>query len=271
MNELVLLRSTSFNNVELDCYVEPTQQDKGDFWATREQIGRLLEYENPEISIANIHNRHSERLCKFSTLTKLIRVEGGREVAREVTVYNFKGLLEICRYSNQPKANAVMDWLWEVADEIRKTGSYSTKPSDEEDRELRRKELDDNRIALNLEGAKILQRMIDAPAVPLSDESKAVIQHEVFKLVTGGECLAMLPPVSEKYYTATELGSIFGVSSKKIGKIAKAHGLKSPEGEGSQFGKWVLSKSPYSAHQCSTFIYNNDARDWFTDHKDLLF
>ena len=29
-------------------------------------------------------------------------------VTREVIVYNFKGLLEICRYSNQPKANAVM-------------------------------------------------------------------------------------------------------------------------------------------------------------------
>ena len=127
MKELVLVKQTKFEGVELDCYVEPTQEDKGNFWATREQIGRLLEYAEPEISVANIHNRHSERLDKFSTLIKLIRVEGGREVLREVTVYNFKGLLEICRYSNQPKADAVMDWLWEVADEIRRTGSYSLK------------------------------------------------------------------------------------------------------------------------------------------------
>ena len=218
-------------------------------------------------AIGKIHQRNQERLDRFSRVHQIDLPSGG---SQEVVLYNFKGLLEICRYSNQPKANAVMDWLWEVADEIRRTGSYSTKP-DIEDRELRRKELDDKRIALNLEGAKILQHMIDAPAVPLSDESKAVIQHEVFKLVTGGECLAMLPPVSEKFYSATELGSIFGVSSKKIGKIAKAHGLKSPEGESSQFGKWVLSKSPYSVHQCSTFIYNNEARDWFTEHKELLF
>ena len=125
MKDLVLVKQTKFEGVELDCYVEPTQEDKGNFWATREQIGRLLEYAEPEISVANIHNRHSERLDKFSTLIKLIRVEGGREVLREVTVYNFKGLLEICRYSNQPKADAVMDWLWKVADEIRRTGSYS--------------------------------------------------------------------------------------------------------------------------------------------------
>jgi hypothetical protein len=36
-------------------------------------------------------------------------VEGERTVTRSVKVYSFKGLLEICRYSNQPKANAVMD------------------------------------------------------------------------------------------------------------------------------------------------------------------
>ena len=127
MNKLVLVKQTEFEGTPFDCYVKPKQEDKGDFWATREQIGRLLEYENPEISVANIHNRHSERLDKFSTLTKLIRVEGGREVAREVTVYSFKGLLEVCRYSNQPKADAVMDWLFDVADEIRRTGRYSLK------------------------------------------------------------------------------------------------------------------------------------------------
>ena len=69
--------------------------------------------------------RNKERLDKFSTSTKLVRVEGGREVEREVIVYSFKGLLEICRYSKQPKANAVIDWLWSVADEIRRTGSYT--------------------------------------------------------------------------------------------------------------------------------------------------
>lgn len=125
MNELVLVKRAEFNGVELDCYVKPKQKDKGDFWATREQIGRLLEYEEPMKAIAKIHERHSERLDKFSTIVKLTTVEGSREVAREVTVYSFKGLLEICRYSNQPKADAVMDWLFEVADEIRRTGSYT--------------------------------------------------------------------------------------------------------------------------------------------------
>lgn len=125
MNELVLVKQAEFDGVALDCYIEATQTDKGDFWATREQIGQLLGYQNAEISIANIHNRNRDRLDKFSTLTKLIRVEGGRKVEREVTLYSFKGLLEICRYSHKPRADAVMDWLFDVADEIRRTGSYS--------------------------------------------------------------------------------------------------------------------------------------------------
>ena len=126
MNKLQLLTTKQFNGCTLDCYVEPTQKDKSDFWATRTQIGQLLEYEDPMRAIAHIHERNKERLNKFSSVVNLSTLEGSRTVTREVTVYSFKGLLEICRYSNQPKADALMDWLWDVADEIRRTGSYST-------------------------------------------------------------------------------------------------------------------------------------------------
>ncbi len=260
MKRLQLLTTKTFNGVQFDCYVE-TENSSYDFWATRSQIGQLLEYEDPMKAVAKIHERNRERLDRFSTIVKLTTVEGEREVNREVTVYNFKGLLEICRYSGQPKADAIMDWLWEVADEIRRTGSYSLSTRNSKDAEVK---------AIDLERAKFIQQMADIPALHLSDESKAVIIHEAFKIVTGHEFLNMLPEVTEKYYSATDLGEIFGVSSKKIGKIAKAYGLKSAEGEASQFGKWVLSKSQYSSHQCSTFIYNQKAKDWFKEHITLL-
>ena len=120
-----LLATKTFNGVALDCYIEPEQTDKGSFWATSEQIGRLLEYVAPDVSIRKIHQRNKARLDKFSTSTKLVRIEGERTVTREVRLYNFKGLLEICRYSYKPNADAVMDWLWDVADEIRRTGMYT--------------------------------------------------------------------------------------------------------------------------------------------------
>ncbi len=116
-----LLMTRNFNGVQLDCYKADNEQD--DFWATREQIGRLLGYAEPRIAIAKIHHRNPERLDKFSGVVKLVTPEGGTQ---DTTVYNFKGLLEICRFSNQAKANEVMDFLWNIADEIRRTGFYAT-------------------------------------------------------------------------------------------------------------------------------------------------
>ena len=118
-----LLTTKNFNGIQLDCY-QDNETKSGDFWATREQIGELLEYSHPEIAIGKIHERNKTRLANFSTLTKMTKVEGNRTVTRDVIVYNFRGLLEICRYSNQPIANKVMDFLWSVADEIRRTGMY---------------------------------------------------------------------------------------------------------------------------------------------------
>ena len=125
--ELQLYTTKHYDGIEFDCYIEAGQKNSGDFWATRTQIGELLGYEHPATAIKNIHERNKDRLDRFSTQLKMSQVEGGREVTREVILYDFKGLLEICRYSNQPKADAIMDWLWDIADEIRRTGSYSTK------------------------------------------------------------------------------------------------------------------------------------------------
>ena len=262
MAYLKLVTTKQFNGVALDCYVDADNQQSGDFWATREQIGQLLEYENPRVSVANIHNRNKERLDKYSRVIKMITHEENREVTREVTVYNFMGLLEVCRFSNQPKANEVMDFVWSITEEIRTTGGYGSKRTSQS--------IEAKVNEVNLERAKLLQRMIDTPVMPLSDESKAVIQHEVFKIITGHEHLAMLPQVNDKYHSATELGEMFGVSSKKIGKIAKAHNIKSNEGEHSDFGRWILSKSQHSCHQCNTFVYNSKALDWFNSHSDLI-
>ncbi len=256
-SELQIITSRQFDGHTLDCYIDPNQQDKGAFWATRTQIGELLEYAEPGIAIGKIHQRNKERLDKFSRVHQIDLPSGG---IQDVTVYNFKGLLEICRYSQQPKANDIMDWLFDVADEIRRTGSYTVR-NPEADAQLR---------AIDLERAKFIQQMAEISYLHLSDESKAVILHEAFKIVAGHECFEMLPKVHDKHYTATQLGEMFGVSSKKIGKIAKANGLKSEEGEPSEFGQWILTKSRYSSHQCSSFVYNSKAVDWLNGHTELL-
>ena len=78
-SNLQLVKSTQFNGIQFDCYAQDGQQDISDFWATRTQIGQLLEYENPKDAIKDIHLRNKERLDRLSTERKL-------------------RLLEICRY-----------------------------------------------------------------------------------------------------------------------------------------------------------------------------
>ncbi|MBR2209755.1 MAG: hypothetical protein IJ859_13195 [Synergistaceae bacterium] len=118
-----LLTTREFNGVALDCYEAEKESDG--FWATREQIGRLLGYKNPATAIKNIHKRKASRLDKFS---RVAQIELPTNKTQDAVFYNFKGFLEICRFSNQPKANAVMDFAWEVMDEIRRTGTYNSKP-----------------------------------------------------------------------------------------------------------------------------------------------
>ena len=122
--QLQLATTRNFNGNELACYVEDKPANDFDFWVTREQIGRFLGYADPLHGIKKIHQRNRERLDKFSTWVKTDHVEGGRTVKRSVIVYSFKGLLEICRFSNQPNANQVIDILWDIADEIRRKGFF---------------------------------------------------------------------------------------------------------------------------------------------------
>ena len=252
---LQLVVSKQFDGFTLDCYVEPDQQNTGDFWATSEQIGRLLGYANPDASIRVIHQRNQERLEKFSTSINLIRVEGGRKVSREVRVYNFKGLLEICRYSQQETANMVIDTLWDIADEIRRTGSYSVHQNEDE---LKRTSEE-----LSIRKAELLQSMIGM--CPMTDETKTVFVHEAYKALTGNSLLSMLPESTEKWYTASQIGEILGISANKVGRIAKEYGIKAPEGESNEYGRWVFSKSRYSNHECASWIYNAHALEWFKD------
>ena len=264
-NELQLVTTRQFEGFKLDCYVEPDQEDKGAFWATRTQIGQLLGYEEPRVAIANIHSRNRERLDKFARVVKLATPSRGNQIdnpfgnVQDVTVYNFKGLLEICRYSQQPNANAVIDVLWDIADEIRRTGKYSVKHDAEVPTQY---QIDQ----LNLERAKFLQHIIDAPAFPLTNESKAVIQHEAFKMLTGHECLSMLPALTEQWYSAEDIGRQLGISANKVGRIANQHKLKPEQGESNEYGRWIYSKSRYSSKECPQFVYSQHALDWFESY-----
>ncbi|MBR0315840.1 MAG: hypothetical protein IJQ99_03165 [Synergistaceae bacterium] len=204
--ELQVLTTKNFNGVDFNCY-RADGQDNGDFWATREQIGQLLEYENPNIAIGIIHQRNADRLNKFSTLIKMNKVEGTRTITRDVIVYNFRGLLEICRYSNQPKADAVMDFLYDIADEIRRTGYYGLSGKKQE--EEQKPKLDYLSRSRERTAFKIFDAVFNTTGAELSesDVKKVLALDKIFKSSTGLSLLEL---------TGVKLEAITTWTTKKI-------------------------------------------------------
>ena len=133
--------------------------------------------------------------------------------------------------------------------------------------DIKRKELEIRVRELNLRLADFLLEMLNNPPFPITPETRTVFAHEAFRLVSGHDCLLMLPESTDKYYTATELGQLLGISVNKVERIANAQGIKPPEGESNDFGLWIYSKSQYSSREVSSFIYSEYALEWFKRHE----
>lgn len=110
---LTIIKQREFNSVVCDFW----QNENGDVFMTREQIGQALEYSDPRLAITKIHSRHKERLDAFSVSTKLVSTDGKQY---ETYVYNEKGIYEIIRRSQQPKADAFYDFVYDLLKGIRK-------------------------------------------------------------------------------------------------------------------------------------------------------
>lgn len=119
--------------------------------------------------------------------------------------------------------------------------NYSRPTMSSEELEVKRKELD-------LKGAEILERLAQRTTIP---EYHQIIDHYIMEKVTGNPDALPLPVCTEKTYTATQIGNMLGVSANRIGKVANAWNLKTPEN-----GKWFYDKSRSSNKEVETFRYN---------------
>lgn len=244
MSNLVLLKSVRFENVDCDFY-----EEKNEIWMSRRQIGEALGYANPVASIKDIHKRHSERLNQFSRVAQVALPYGGEQ---RLVLYSSRGVYEICRWSKQPKADQFYDFVYEILEGLR-TGQLALQSRHSGKLNEVNLVLDIKDRNARVRQANLLLNTADRYKNYLSKESISLLISLATETAMGRPVLPK--PEVAKTYSASDLGHEFSVSSNRVGRIANELGLKT-----SEYGIYVLDKSPYSAKQVESFRYNDKGR-----------
>ena len=205
-------------------------------WFVGKDVAGILGYTNPRKAIGDHVDEEDKGVTKCDTL-------GG---VQELTIINESGLYSLILSSKLPTAKKFKRWVTsEVLPSIRKTGSYSTIPKEKQafkEQELKARMLN-ARVRESNQYLKIAAQ-IDIP------EYRYILQAKSAEALNGGVPVLPLQEVERKTYSATEIGAMFGVSANKIGKLANAHKLKTPE-----YGKLFYSKSEHSVKEVETWRY----------------
>lgn len=169
VNKMELVKQEKFAGLDVDFY----KDENNDIYMTRNQIGTALGYSNPQRAMSDIHNRNKERLDGFSVL-RTVRSTDGK--AYNTTVYNEKGIYEILRKSNQPKADDFYDFVYEVIEGLRKgelqvTQKASYEIDDPIERAKRWIEEEEKRQQLQLENEEMKPKALFSDAVSASETS----------------------------------------------------------------------------------------------------
>ena len=92
--------------------------EQGEKWVTSRELSKHLGYGRPD-AVTQIYNEHRSFFRNVEDVTTLdIRGVDGKE--REVRVFSFTGGLKVCRYSEMPAADEVMQQLIDLAEKVRK-------------------------------------------------------------------------------------------------------------------------------------------------------
>ena len=182
-NPMTVITSKPFGALNVDVY----QNDKHQYYMTREQIGTALEYSDPRIAIYKIHQRNADRLDPLSSVTKLVTQVGNHTEERELFCYNLRGVMEICRFSRQPKADAFMDFCWDIMESLMRGDSVLATPK--MDAALS-KEFIDVRLHALFDSMKNLQSELDSTRKNLSEQIEEA-------RATSNEALNVISSVSQ--------------------------------------------------------------------------
>ena len=228
-NEVQIFENVEFGKVR-------TIVKDGEPYFVGKDVAEILGYTNSRKAIGDHVDEEDKGVTKCDTL-------GG---VQELTIINESGLYSLILSSKLPAAKKFKRWVTsEVLPSIRKTGSYTAKHVKPDDA-MQSKRLEVMERNARTRAANLLLKIAERTNIP---EYKAVCNAKAAEMVAG-EMILPLPVAERKTYSATEIGAMFGVSANKIGKLANAHKLKTPE-----CGKLFYSKSEHSVKEVETWRY----------------
>ena len=225
MNELMKF---DYENQEVRTIIKD-----GEPWFIGKDVADILGYERTDNAIRS-HVDDEDKL------THRISASGQ---SRNMKIINESGLYSLILSSKLPTAKQFKRWVTsDVLPSIRKTGGYRTKPMTEY-QQLMAKTRAEN---IKIRKAQVLTNL--SKKYENTTYSQVLDSYATKELT--GEHILPLPELEEKTYSATEIGEIVGISSNKVGRIAKNNNLKTDE-----YGKWFHDKSRHSNKEVSTFRY----------------
>ena len=236
-NNLEIFTNPEFGNIRII-------EKNGEPWFIGKDVAEALGYE----ASRNAITKHVDDEDK---LTHQISASGQN---RNMTVINESGLYSLILSSKLPNAKKFKRWVTsEVLPAIRKHGNYTAPKQENKSKSI------DLEIRLNNSKARMASEYRRIAEMTDIKEYKHICQQKAVEVLAGMPLLPM-EEVTEKTYSATDIGKMFGVSKNKIGSLANANNLKTAE-----YGKLFYDKSPHSQKQVETFRYYECAVEKFRE------
>ena len=236
-NNLEIFTNPEFGNIRII-------DKNGEPWFIGKDVAEALGYE----ASRNAITKHVDDEDK---LTHQISAPGQN---RNMTVINESGLYSLIMSSKLPQAKAFKRWVTsEVLPAIRKHGNYAAPKQENKSKSI------DLEIRLNNSKARMASEYRRIAEMTDIKEYKHICQQKAVEVLAGMPLLPM-EAVTERTYSATDIGKMFGVSKNKIGSLANANNLKTAE-----YGKLFYDKSPHSQKQVETFRYYECAVEKFRE------
>lgn len=232
MNELTLIKSAEFGEIQCDFYGKDNE-----IYMTISQLAECLEYADKK-GVENLIDRNPYlRNEEFSFIQKVPLISGGTQSTR---IFTEDGIYEVTMLSKTEKAKEFRAWVRKILKSLR-SGKAALVGMTEYQQMMAQTRAENARIRK----AQSLIKIADE-----YDGTYRQIMHAYATKELTGEFLLPLPKLEAKTYSAEEIGETLGISKQMVGILTNRHGLKTD-----LYGAWFNDKAKGHSKEVQSFRY----------------